>query len=126
MPSKHHISINPSNRNIVDVLRTLAHELVHAKQNEMGILQPDSGETGSEHENDANAIAGILMRDYGKQNPNIYNIGMLNESKQSNFNIKDIAQEFMSSKSYNKSDDCKISTYKFVKLVKKQTKNIKS
>jgi predicted nucleotidyltransferase len=82
VPSQHHISVNPSNRNIVDVLRTLAHELVHAKQNEMGILQPDSGETGSEHENDANAIAGILMRDYGKQNPNIYNIGMLNEVKE--------------------------------------------
>jgi len=82
IPSKHHISVNPSNRNIVDVLRTLAHELVHDKQNEMGILQPDSGETGSEHENDANAIAGILMRDYGKQNPNIYNIGMLNEVKE--------------------------------------------
>jgi hypothetical protein len=82
VPSQHHISINPSNRNIVDVLRTLAHELVHARQNEMGILQPDSGETGSEHENDANAIAGILMRDYGKQNPNIYNIGMLNEVKE--------------------------------------------
>jgi len=41
VPSKHHISVNPSNRNIVDVLRTLAHELVHAKQNEMGILQPE-------------------------------------------------------------------------------------
>jgi len=86
VPSQHHISVNPSNRNIVDVLRTLAHELVHAKQNEMGILQPDSGETGSEHENDANAIAGILMRDYGKQNPNIYNIGMLNETRQGMFN----------------------------------------
>ena len=87
VPSKHHISVNPSNRNIVDVLRTLAHELVHAKQNEMGILQPDSGETGSEHENDANAIAGILMRDYGKQNPNIYNIGMLNESRNGWYNF---------------------------------------
>ena len=87
VPSNHHISINPSNRNIVDVLRTLAHELVHARQNEMGILQPDSGETGSEHENDANAIAGILMRDYGKQNPNIYNIGMLNESRNGWYNF---------------------------------------
>ena len=86
VPSNHHISINPSNRNVVDVLRTLAHELVHAKQNEMGLLQPDSGETGSEHENDANAIAGILMRDYGKQNPDIYNIGMLNETRQGMFN----------------------------------------
>lgn len=84
VPSKHHIFVNPSNRNIVDVLRTLAHELVHAKQNEMGLLQPDSGETGSEHENDANAIAGILMRDYGKQNPSIYSIGMLNEAKETN------------------------------------------
>ena len=80
VPSNHHIFINPSNRNMVDVLRTLAHELVHAKQNELGILTPTSGETGSEHENDANSIAGILMRDYGKQNPNIYNIGVLKES----------------------------------------------
>jgi predicted nucleotidyltransferase len=79
VPSKHHIFINPSNRNMVDVLRTLAHELVHAKQNELGLLTPESGETGSEHENDANSIAGILMRDYGKQNPNIYNIGVLKE-----------------------------------------------
>jgi hypothetical protein len=81
VPSDHHIFINPSNRNIVDVLRTLAHELVHAKQNELGLLRPDSGETGSDHENDANSIAGILMRDYGKQNPDIYNIGMLNKAK---------------------------------------------
>jgi hypothetical protein len=67
---------------MVDVLRTLAHELVHAKQNELQLLTPDSGETGHDHENDANAIAGILMRDYGKQNPDIYNIGMLNEEKE--------------------------------------------
>ena len=80
VPSNHHIFINPSNRNMVDVLRTLAHELVHAKQNELGILTPTSGETGSEHENDANSIAGILMRDYGKQNPDIYSIGVLKES----------------------------------------------
>jgi hypothetical protein len=94
VPSNHHISINPSNRNIVDVLRTLAHELVHARQNEMGILQPDSGETGSEHENDANAIAGILMRDYGKQNPNIYNIGMLNESINKTAGVWDTNEKF--------------------------------
>lgn len=81
VPSDHNIFINPSNRNVVDVLRTLAHELVHAKQNEMGMLKPDSGDTGSDIENDANAIAGIIMRDYGKQNPSIYSIGVLNEAK---------------------------------------------
>jgi predicted nucleotidyltransferase len=77
IPSDHHISLNPSNRNIVDILRTLAHELVHAKQNELELLEPSSGDTGSDIENDANAIAGILMRDYGKQNPDIYNIGVM-------------------------------------------------
>jgi predicted nucleotidyltransferase len=81
VPSDHHIFLNPSNRNIVDILRTLAHELVHAKQNELELLEPNSGDTGSDIENDANAIAGILMRDYGKNNPDIYNIGMLNEEK---------------------------------------------
>jgi predicted nucleotidyltransferase len=81
-PNSHHISLNPSNRNIVDILRTLAHELVHAKQNEMGLLGPNSGDTGSDIENDANAVAGIIMRDYGKQNPDIYKIGVMNESKE--------------------------------------------
>lgn len=81
VPNDHHIFINPTGRNMVDILRTLAHELVHAKQNELGILRADSGETGSDHENDANAIAGILMRDYGKQHPEIYNIGVLNEEE---------------------------------------------
>jgi hypothetical protein len=81
VPSDHHIFISPSSRNIVDIYRTLAHELVHAKQNEMGMLTPNSGETGSDHENDANSIAGIIMRDYGKQNPKIYKIGVLNESE---------------------------------------------
>jgi nicotinamide mononucleotide adenylyltransferase len=81
VPSDHHIFINPSNRNIVDIYRTVAHELVHAKQNEMGLLKPDSGDTGSDIENDANSIAGIIMRDYGKQNPDIYKVGVLNESE---------------------------------------------
>ena len=66
--------VSTSNRHVVDVLRTLAHELVHAKQNELGLIGPDSGETGSDIENDANSIAGIIIRDYGKQNPSIYNI----------------------------------------------------
>ena len=47
----------------------------------MGLLKPNSGETGSDHENDANSIAGIIMRDYGKQNPDIYKVGVLSEAK---------------------------------------------
>lgn len=60
------------NRNTADILRTLGHELIHHKQNEAGRLENGSGKTGSEIENEANALAGILMRDYGKMNDTIY------------------------------------------------------
>jgi hypothetical protein len=61
-------------RNTADILRSLAHELVHHRQEELGMIQPASGETGSEIENEANALAGVLLRDYGKQNIEIYDL----------------------------------------------------
>jgi hypothetical protein len=57
---------------MADILRTLAHELVHRKQDEDGRLDITSGETGSEIENEANAQAGILLRNFGKTNKHIY------------------------------------------------------
>jgi hypothetical protein len=60
-------------RAVVDILRSIAHELVHQKQHEEGELTNDSGKTGSPHENQANSIAGILMREYQKDHPEIYN-----------------------------------------------------
>jgi hypothetical protein len=61
-------------RHPVDVLRTLAHELTHHKQNLAGILDPHSGATGTDEENQANANAGIVMRDFAKQNPKYFGI----------------------------------------------------
>ena len=62
-----------NDRNIVDVVRTLAHELVHLKQRQDGrILGPEQGKTGSDIENEANAAAGILLRDFGKRNKYLY------------------------------------------------------
>jgi hypothetical protein len=55
-----------------DVLRTLAHELVHRKQAETGPLTPEDGKTGSETENEANAAAGVLLRQFGKYRPEIF------------------------------------------------------
>jgi hypothetical protein len=52
-----------------DVFRTLAHELVHYKQDQESRLHPESGETGSNEENEANAQAGVVMRNYSEQNP---------------------------------------------------------
>jgi len=60
-------------RMTADICRTIAHELVHRKQDEMGMLRTENdGDTGSPIENQANAVAGILLRDYGKKNKAIY------------------------------------------------------
>jgi Zn-dependent peptidase ImmA (M78 family) len=69
------IKIYIKNRAIVDVLRSLAHEMVHHKQNQRGELKnnPNAGDDGSPQENEANAKAGELIRIFGKQNPEIYN-----------------------------------------------------
>lgn len=71
-PDNDKIWLYIGNRNIADSLRTLAHELVHRKQAEDGRIDYTSGKTGSEIENEANALAGILLRKFGKQNEEIY------------------------------------------------------
>ena len=57
------------NRHPVDILRTVAHELVHYKQDITNKLNDNSGETGSPEENQAHEIAGIIMRHFNKQYP---------------------------------------------------------
>jgi len=55
-----------------DILRTLAHELVHRKQDELNPLSKEDGATGSPIENEANAAAGVLLRQFGKYRPEIF------------------------------------------------------
>jgi hypothetical protein len=69
---KKDITIQLADRHIVDVLRTLAHELVHYKQGHMNPAAELDGRDGSEHENQANALAGKLMRQFGKRYPKLY------------------------------------------------------
>ena len=71
-PNNNKIWVYVGNRNMGDILRTLAHELVHRKQDEDGRISYESGKTGSDIENEANAKAGILLRDFGKQHEEIY------------------------------------------------------
>ena len=71
-PNANKIWVYCGNRNMADILRTLAHELVHRKQDEDGRINYESGKTGSDIENEANAKAGILLRDFGKQHEEIY------------------------------------------------------
>jgi hypothetical protein len=66
------ILVSVHGRHIMDIFRTLAHELVHYRQNTQGVLHAASGQTGSEHENEANAEAGIIMRMFAKAKPNFF------------------------------------------------------
>ena len=66
-PETYELEIAIANRQPVDILRTLAHELVHAKQHTSHI--DIDGTTGSPHEDEANAIAGRIMREFNKLHP---------------------------------------------------------
>ena len=65
-----HIQIAVQHRQPVDILRTLAHEMTHYKQDLLKQLGGSSGKTGSPTENEAHEIAGIIMRHIDKKYPN--------------------------------------------------------
>ena len=81
-PNNKEIVVYIKDRNILDVCRSLAHELKHWEQDIKGILNPNSGKTGSPEENEANSFAGIVLRDFGKQHSELYTY--LVENKQIN------------------------------------------
>jgi hypothetical protein len=67
--NEHILYVGLSNRHPNDILRTVAHELVHYKQDLLDQLNDMSGATGSPEENQANAVAGMVMRNFNKQYP---------------------------------------------------------
>jgi len=74
-PGAEHITITVKNRHIMDVCRTLAHELVHYSQDLKSELEDDkAGATGSPQENEANAQAAVVMRNWGKKHPEYFGL----------------------------------------------------
>ena len=72
-PGKQSIILATKDRHPVDIFRTLAHELTHYKQDLEGQLEDDNvGNTGSPQENEANAMAGIIMRNFGQKFPEVF------------------------------------------------------
>lgn len=65
------IKVVSKDRHPMDVMRTVAHELVHWKQKTLG--HEMDGSDGSSTENQANAVAGAIMRKFGKMYPEYYN-----------------------------------------------------
>lgn len=72
-PGEQSIVLSVRDRHPVDIFRTLAHELTHYKQDLEGQLDNDNvGDTGSPQENEANAMAGIIMRNFGQKFPEVF------------------------------------------------------
>lgn len=80
-PQTTSIKVVALNRNLADICRSLAHELCHHRQNELDMIYNEAGDTGTDIENDANAMAGIIMRDFGKRNLDIYELGSIEKIK---------------------------------------------
>ena len=61
-----------ANRNLVDILRTVFHELVHVRQGELNMINPGDSYPGSPIEAVADMMAGKYMKIFGKANPEIF------------------------------------------------------
>ena len=86
-PSSNELSVSTMNRHPMDIFRSVAHELVHHKQNEDGKLGKDiakEGSTGSDIENEANSEAGKIMRWFAKSNPDMFKQGYVVEDHVAN------------------------------------------
>lgn len=83
-PADKKLYVYTKNRHPMDIFRTVAHELVHHKQNLDGRLGKDvakEGSTGSKIENEANSEAGVVMRYFGKDNPFYFDMSYVTENK---------------------------------------------
>lgn len=69
-PSDCSMKIYRGNRATFDICRSIAHEMVHQMQDENG--DELDGTTGSPCEDEANAVAGRLIRMYGSENDSFY------------------------------------------------------
>ena len=66
LPFKNENHIRAGGRALVDILRSIAHELTHNRQRELNLFNPgdEIQNIGGTIENEANSIAGILIKDF--------------------------------------------------------------
>jgi hypothetical protein len=61
-----------ANRNMVDIMRTVYHELTHVRQGELNMIKPGDSYPGSPIEMLADMSAGKYMKVFGKDHPEIF------------------------------------------------------
>ena len=94
-----------ADRHPVDILRTLAHELVHFSQDGKHELDANSGKTGSSEENEANSVAGIIMRKFNNEFPDaIKSEPLVVENKKKDSSVKELEQTLRNPHSYSAID----------------------
>ena len=71
-PEDNKIWVYIANRNLVDILRTVFHELVHERQTQLGMIKPGDSYPGSPIEAMADMLAGKYIKIYGKEHPEIF------------------------------------------------------
>ena len=72
VPGEDSVWVYAKNRNLVDILRTVFHELVHVRQHEMSMIQPGDSYPGSPIEAMADMLAGKYIKIYGEKNHHIF------------------------------------------------------
>jgi hypothetical protein len=60
------------NRNLIDIFRTIFHELVHQRQSELNMIKDGDSYPGSPIEAVADVMAGKYIKIYGKEHPEIF------------------------------------------------------
>ena len=68
-PGKDLIVVYCKNRAIVDMMRSVAHEMTHMMQDEQGLITGPIQDAGGFHEDQANAKAGELIKLFAKSDP---------------------------------------------------------
>lgn len=66
------IWVYAANRNLVDILRTVFHELVHVRQGELNMIEDGDSYPGSPIEAMADMLAGKYIKIYGKANRKVF------------------------------------------------------
>jgi hypothetical protein len=61
-----------ANRNLIDIFRTIFHELVHQRQSELNMIKDGDSYPGSPIEAMADMMAGKYIKIYGKEHPEIF------------------------------------------------------
>jgi len=65
-PSNDDVKVYGKNRALVDICRSIAHELVHMTQRVRGLLNKPTKNIGGFHEDEANAVAGQIIKMFAK------------------------------------------------------------